>query len=114
MNDIIRIRTPLLALLDGRLDKVGQLEDEDPTERCRQWKTSECDTIVIMECKLWICRILQLVCTMRLDIRLSLLLRNYREEWNMGAWAIENTGENSEVGALQPPLLDRGLRDRHL
>eukprot|EP00966_Prymnesium_polylepis_P333387 7388855-Prymnesium_polylepis.1 len=43
-----RCGQPLLALLDGRLDKVGQIDDEDPTERCRQWKTSECDTIVIM------------------------------------------------------------------
>ena len=59
-----------------------------------------------MECKLWICRILQLVCTMRLDIRLSLLLRNYREEWNMGAWEAENmAGEGAEVRVFQ--LLDR-------
>ena len=42
----------------------------------------DCDTVVIMECKLWVLRMLQLVCTVRLDLRLSSLLNVYYDVWH--------------------------------
>jgi hypothetical protein len=40
-----------------------------------------------MECKLWCCRVLSLVCTMRVDIRLSKLLAQYKSEYQRGGYA---------------------------
>ena len=57
--------------------QVGLHEDEKPSERYRAKKTLHTDTLVMMECKLWLCKILSLLCTVRLDIRLSKLLARY-------------------------------------
>ena len=56
---------------------MGLHEDEKPSERYRAKKTLHTDTLVMMECKLWLCKILSLLCTVRLDIRLSKLLARY-------------------------------------
>eukprot|EP00966_Prymnesium_polylepis_P105240 2437135-Prymnesium_polylepis.1 len=48
-----------------------------------------------MECKLWLCRIFDLVMTMRLDIRLSLLLNQYRIEFESGKWSGANLPDQS-------------------
>eukprot|EP00966_Prymnesium_polylepis_P090839 2103442-Prymnesium_polylepis.1 len=50
-----------------------------------------------MECKLWCCRVLSLVCTMRVDIRLSKLLKQYKGEYDRGAWA-HGGGEKKKKG----------------
>ena len=56
-------------------------EDAEPNldaDRYKPWQTITHDTVAIMTCKLWACRILQSVCTMRVDIRLSKLLGLHR------------------------------------
>ena len=88
-------------MLDGRGDRVGLAPNEAPTERYKQWKTLKCDTVVIMSCKSWLCRILQLLCTMRLDIRLSQLLARYDDEWQQGVWdkdELEKDGDYDDDG----------------
>ena len=52
----------------------------------------------MMECKLWLCKILSLLCTVRLDIRLSKLLARYRVEWDRGDWE-EKAAAKEEFGA---------------
>ena len=76
----------VLKVLDGRRDSVGLHRHEKAADRYRQWKTIKADTVLVMECKVWICHVLQLICTVRLDIRLSRLLAYYREQWDAGAW----------------------------
>ena len=77
----------LVRVLDGRLDRVGlQREGERADLRYGRHKTSMCDTVVIMESKVWACKVLELVCVMRLDIRLSHVLALYREEWEQDRW----------------------------
>lgn len=68
--------------MDGNDD--GGLEDS--LARYEPRRTVRLDTLVIIECKLSLCRTLQLLGDMRLDLRLSLLLARYRTEWNGGAW----------------------------
>lgn len=98
-TELATLREPLLKLLDGRDDKIGKPGVEKPSERYKQTRTVAsassvaCDTVVIMECKLWLCRILQLVCTVRLDVRLSKLLDRYRVEHEQEIW----------VGGSSPP-----------
>ena len=49
--------------------------------------TEACDTIIIMECKLWVCKVIDLIVTARLDIRLSQLLYQYKQEYEYdGIW----------------------------
>ena len=66
----------LLALLDGRKDET----DREGASRFEVHTKSTYNTKVIMECKVWLCRILQLLYTMQLDIRLSHLLLDYKGE----------------------------------
>lgn len=82
----------MLMMLDGSNDAVG-LEGSKPEDRYTRKRTVKtatrqaCDTVVIMEAKLWLCHCLQLVCTVRLDLRLSLLLDQYRAEFEAGVWS---------------------------
>ena len=57
-HEVVPILPNLLALLDGRDDIVG-VQGEEPGDRYRQWTTVQCNSVTIMECKLWLCRILQ-------------------------------------------------------
>ena len=87
-DEVARLLPVLLDSLDGRRDIVGGMHDDD-SARYKQVKTIRMDTVVIMECKLWLCKILQLVVTMRLDIRLSLLLDIYQTAWQSGKYTVE-------------------------
>ena len=76
---------PVLRLLDGRRDVVG-LDvdpgdglDKDRRARYARRATIAYDTVVIMEAKRVLCEILKLICTVRLDLRLSHLLGMYHE-----------------------------------
>ena len=92
------LRESLLRLLDGRGDTIeeggGALERDEAGVPMRYKvkhqvasdRTRACDTLVIMECKLWCCKFFELVCTIRLDIRLSQLLERYRVEWASNMW----------------------------
>lgn len=76
----------LIKMLDGSNDKMGLPgeRERDRYSRKRMVKTDEregCDTLLIMEAKEWICKILWLVSTARLDLRLSLLLHQYAAEY---------------------------------
>ena len=79
-------------------DRLG-LTEEKPNDRYLQRREGNCDTVVIMECKIWICRILGLICTARLDIRLSRLLNRYRSEREMGVWPDDDAAEPGVDGA---------------
>ena len=70
----MRSSLAMLAWLTATL--ANDLKDERYKRRStvKSATTEACNTIAIMECKLWLCRIFDLVMTMRLDIRLSLLL----------------------------------------
>ena len=57
-------------------DKHKELET--PNLRYKIREAAGCNTRIIMEAKLWACRVLELVCTMRLDIRLSHMLAHYK------------------------------------
>ncbi|KAL1529829.1 hypothetical protein AB1Y20_000761 [Prymnesium parvum] len=81
-NELIPMMPVFLALLDGRDDTVSDLEDKK--ERYNVKKNSQVDTLVLMECKLVVCEILQLVGTVQLDVRLSQLLNVYRQEFEAG------------------------------
>lgn len=76
LRDLLR---PVLQMLDARKDRTG-IENDPPSERYMQRHTVEsedtvaCDTIIMMECKYWLCKLLDLIVTARLDIRLSLVL----------------------------------------
>ena len=59
--------------------------------------------MVIMECKSELCRILQLLCTMRLDIRLSQLLARYETEWAQRAWEAQVFSERATQHGLSDP-----------
>ena len=106
-----------LKVLDGRGDKVGLPNLSESTNSYEQRVDNECNTLIIMECKLWCyavtracstasygplasepsnlacstmrrcCRVFSLVCTMRVDIRLSKLLLQYKAEYDKGLWA---------------------------
>ena len=71
----------MLILLDGRGDRIRP-HDEPSVERYQKKVMIDCDTVVVMECKLWILRMLQLICTVRLDLRLSALLNVYFDVWH--------------------------------
>ena len=56
----------MLVMLSGKKDKVGTIGEKagDRYKRKRMVKTKEqpaCDTVLIMECKLWLCYTLQCV-----------------------------------------------------
>ena len=67
-----------------------------------------CDTVLIMETKQWCCKILGLVCTARLDLRLSLLLQQYAAEYQAGLWPADSAGLPSSP-LLSSPLLKKGV-----
>ena len=88
---------PLIRLLDGREDRLtenggpevdlgGQPLRYQVKRQVASSTSIAWDTGAIMECKLWICKILQLICSVRLDIRLSQLLNRFRAEWQSGVW----------------------------
>ena len=58
------------------------------------------NTVVIMECKSELCKILQLLCTMRLDIRLSQLLARYETEWGQRAWEAQVYSDRAKEQGL--------------
>ena len=90
--EVVTIIPTLVAVLDGTSDKVGLWgEKEDPLERFKQRDGVKCSTLVIMECKSEVCKILSLICTMRVDIRLSKLLRQYKLEYESGKWGETQT-----------------------
>ncbi|KAL1510122.1 hypothetical protein AB1Y20_006454 [Prymnesium parvum] len=85
LEQLQSIRAPLLLLLDGRDDILGRAGyHEEPHERYQVIRVKDCDTMLIMECKLWICKLLQLVFTVRLDMRLTKMLVQYKQEWEAG------------------------------
>jgi hypothetical protein len=92
--EVAKIIPTLLAVLDGTADRVGLHSHEEPGERYKQRVRLHGDravnTVVIMECKLWCCKVLSLVCTMRVDIRLSRLLERYKEEFVRGDYSAKS------------------------
>lgn len=79
-REVPDIVQPMLQLLDGREDVVGldgATGDADTRARFRKATTRRYNTVIIMKAKRQVCEVLQLICTMRLDIRLSLLLGIY-------------------------------------
>ena len=90
-DEIPALCRSMLHMLDGKNDTTG-LENEREGDRYRRKRTvrtanrEPCDTLLIMEAKLWLCYTLNLVCTARLDLRLSLLLSQYRDEFHAGVW----------------------------
>lgn len=79
LSDIIE---PLLRLLDGRADTVGintlpDGGDRDKAARFKKQATIKCNTVIMMETKRCICDIFQLICTVRVDIRISIFLGMY-------------------------------------
>eukprot|EP00966_Prymnesium_polylepis_P129696 2999458-Prymnesium_polylepis.1 len=85
LDELQAMRVPLLLLLDGRDDTLGRKGyHEEPTDRYEVMRTKDCDTMLLMECKLWICKLWRLVFTVRLDMRLSRFLYLYRAEWEAG------------------------------
>ena len=52
--------------------------------RYKPWATKTVDTVTIMNCKVWACRALQCVCTVRVDLRMSKLLRTYKDMFDDG------------------------------
>ena len=83
----------LLRLLDGRCDAMHEdQETGDDMEgagaadqaRYKPWTTKVMDTVTIMNCKVWACRTLQCICTVRVDLRLSKLLRTYKDMFENG------------------------------
>ena len=81
----------MLVMLSGKLDRIG-VDGEKPEDRYKRKRMVKTpgrpaiDTVLMMECKLWLCQTLQLVCTVRLDLRLDLLLDQYRQEFDAGVW----------------------------
>jgi hypothetical protein len=63
----------LLRLLDGRGDVVDE-QLVSASERYQRRSTVKVNTVLLMQTKQQICMILQLICTLRLDIRLSSIL----------------------------------------
>lgn len=100
-KEVATLLPTLLDSLDGTRDRVGVSAAEDPRERYRQIQTIRVSTVDVIECKLWLCKVLQLVVTMRLDIRLSLLLGSYQKAWNAGHYGSE-TGATVGGGILGP------------
>lgn len=86
-DELVDLMPILLDFIDGSQDKIG-LNDEEPGERYCVRKEHNCNTSVIHECKLWACRVLALVCTMRVDLRLSQLLAHYKTCFDNGNYAI--------------------------
>lgn len=69
-----------------------------------------CDTVLIMEAKKWCCRIFGLVCTARLDLRLSLLVQQYAAEYQAGIWSADSSGmPSSPFGMPSSPFLNMGV-----
>ena len=64
---------------------------DDSSARYVPRRTVSLDTLVIMECKLILCRILSLLSDVRLDLRLSQLLAHFRNEWDIGSWVNSNS-----------------------
>jgi len=52
--------------------------------RYKPCATKTMNTVTVMNCKLWTCRTLQCICTVRVDLRLSKLLRTYKEMFEDG------------------------------
>lgn len=52
--------------------------------RYKPWATKTMNTVTVMNCKIWACRTLQCICTVRVDLRLSKLLRTYKEMFEDG------------------------------
>ena len=100
----------LLDALDGTHDRVGLAPGwEDPKQRYEQIKTIRVNTVEIMECKHWLCRILQLVVTMRLDIRLSLFLDKFQRKWNSGDFGNEPVAVAAQAGGRRRSITDHVL-----
>ena len=70
---------PLLSLLDGRQDVTGRPSD-GVYARYEPETTITINTVVMMQCKEVLCQIFQLICTVRLDVRLSLFLGMYHKQ----------------------------------
>ena len=81
----------LIGVLDGRGDLVGLREHEDPSERYVLRAGDLCNTRDLMEAKLWCCRILGVIGSLRADIRLSCLLDAYRSDFDAGVYAASDS-----------------------
>ena len=93
---VVQLIPVLLRVLDGQGDRFDEGHQARPEHRYekehseleamvtglryKQVASKTHDTLVIMDCKIWACRILQTVCTMRVDIRLSRLLYLYKTQ----------------------------------
>ena len=96
--EVAKLIPNFLSVLDGRGDSVG-LPGIDAQERYEKRVDNSCNTLVIMECKMWCCRVLSLVCTMRVDIRLSKLLAQYKADYDSGKWSTK-TKKKKKKGLL--------------
>ena len=83
----------LVSMLNGKDDKVGlHGESESPNERYQLMDSEKCSTKVIMQTKLCICKALAVVCTLRVDMRVSRLLAEYKRQYMEGTWAPTSMG----------------------
>ncbi len=89
----------VLGVLDSAADRVGLHADEAHDERYKLRVDPGCNTMLVMECKVWACRVLSLVCTMRCDLRLSLLLKHYKHELLQGRYGAL---DRRDMGGVQP------------
>jgi len=76
--ELRRLMSPMLRLLDGREDVTGLEGEEEAGARYGKVATIRCNTVLLMESKRVLCEVFQLICTIRLDIRLSMLLGTRR------------------------------------
>jgi hypothetical protein len=88
-DELTELVPALLCVIDGFGDEIGLFKNEKPGDRYKVRVDAQCNSLVIMEGKLWACRILTLVCVMRVDIRISTLLRDYKRRWEAGFYLNE-------------------------
>ena len=101
-SELVPLLPNLLKLLDGRGDTIGPQDVGTSGKRYIKKTTIHVDTVVIMDCKVEVCRILQLLCTVRLGLRLSQLLDRYCDEFEQGLWdpeAEESTSPSKRPGS---------------
>ena len=84
----------LIGMLDGRDDVSRDVvaPEAAPPSRFEVHVKSLFDTQVLMDSKVVCCRIMQKLYTMQLDVKLSLLLQDYKEEWGEAGGATRTCG----------------------
>ncbi|KAL3918330.1 MAG: hypothetical protein SGPRY_006054 [Prymnesium sp.] len=92
--ELVPMLPVLLGILDGREDVVG--ENAEAEERYQIKRNKKVDTLVLMECKLVVCEILQLVCTIRLDLELDPSWQEYENDVDIPHRKEDNAGDDDD------------------